>query len=114
MIKILSGSDQILAYRVALSTHISIILEVYGSGAKVDDVNELISEHDEAIDPGECLADLLITFNPCEEDFGLFLPIIHDAWNYFPHVSLGGRCPAELMPVVTRLGKARSGKTIDW
>jgi len=114
MIKILTESDRISAYRVALSTHISILLDVYGSGATVEDVKELIFEHNGAIHHSGCLADLLMMFNPCEEDFSLFLPIIQDAWDYFPHGSLGGRCPAELMRAMACSSKARKGKTIDW
>jgi hypothetical protein len=33
--------------------------------------------------------------NPIDED--VLLPIVEDAWNYFPHESLNGRSPAELM-----------------
>lgn len=114
MIKILTESDRISAYRVALSTHISLLLDVYGSGATVEDVKKLILEHHGAIHSSECLGDLLMMFNPCEEDFRLFLPIIQDAWNYFPHGSLGGRCPAELLPVLARSSKTRNRKTIGW
>jgi hypothetical protein len=33
--------------------------------------------------------------NPLDED--VLLPDVEDAWNYFPHESLNGRSPAELM-----------------
>jgi hypothetical protein len=33
-------------------------------------------------------------------DLSLVFPVIRDAWNYFPHRSLEGRCPAELLVVV--------------
>src|ERR1700693_5163562 len=101
MIKIPNESDRISAYRAALSTHISILLEIYGNGSTIEDFKNLILEHDGTTRPSESLADLLMLFNPCEEDFALFVPIIQDAWNYFPHRSLAGRCRAELMPVVT-------------
>lgn len=29
-------------------------------------------------------------------DKGLLLMVIQDAWNYFPHSSLQGKCPAEI------------------
>jgi hypothetical protein len=32
--------------------------------------------------------------NPTDTD--TLLPIIQDAWNYFPHRGLDGRCPAKL------------------
>ena len=62
-------SDRILAYRRHLYTHISLLLDVYGTGATVEDAAKLIYEHDEATHPSECLADLLMMFNPCEEDY---------------------------------------------
>ena len=114
MIKILSESDRISAYRVALSTHVSILLEIYGEGSTVEDVKKLILEHDETTRPSECLADLLMMFNPCEEDYLSFMPVIQDAWNYFPHRSLGGKCPAEIISTIVRPIKARQGEAIDW
>jgi hypothetical protein len=95
MIKILTESDRILAYRVALSTHISVLLDVYGSGATVEDVKQLILEHDGAIHPSECLGDLLMMFNPCEEDFSLFLPIRLELFSAsLPRGPMSGRAVA--------------------
>ena len=108
------ASDRILAYRRHLYSHISLLLDVYGSGATVEDAAKLIFEYGEASHPSECLADLLMMFNPCEEDYLSFMPVIQDAWNYFPHRSLGGKCPAEIISTIVRPIKARQGEAIDW
>ena len=85
------SSDRILAYRRNFYRHISLLLDVYDSGATVEDAAKRIFEHDEATRLSECLADLLMMLNPCEEDYLSFMPVIQDAWNYFPHRSLGWR-----------------------
>jgi hypothetical protein len=41
--------------------------------------------------------------NPVNENVAL--PLIEDAWNYFPHESLNGRSPAEVMSDYSRSGE---------
>ena len=57
----------------------------------------MVFEHDGVTDPSECLADLLMLFNAGEDDLDHLLSVVQESWNYFPHRSLGGRCPAEVM-----------------
>jgi hypothetical protein len=33
----------------------------------------------------------------CAVDIDAAIPVIQDAWNYFPHRFLNGRCPAEVL-----------------
>jgi hypothetical protein len=46
----------------------------------------------------EYIADLIALFDSPQAtiDLDILLPVLQDAWNYFPHRSLGGKCPAEL------------------
>jgi hypothetical protein len=46
----------------------------------------------------EYIVDLIAVFDSPQVTFDLdiLLPVLQDAWNYFPHRSLGGKCPAEL------------------
>jgi hypothetical protein len=43
----------------------------------------------------------MLAARSCEvDDTGdAMLQVIQDAWNYFPHRALGGRCPAEIMMI---------------
>ena len=97
MDEILSNINSIVQYREMLSTRISFLLERFGSTATVEDFKRIILEHDEARHPSECFGDLLMLFSAGEEDLDHLLPVVQEAWNYFPHRSLGGRCPAIAM-----------------
>ncbi len=44
---------------------------------------------------GRVLSDVLEIINPKEADLKDALALCNDAWNYFPHDLLGGKCPAE-------------------
>lgn len=91
---IFSNIDGIVQYREQLSVRISFLLERFGSAATVEDVKTMILEHDEARHPSECFADLFMLFDTGEDDLDHLLLVIQEAWNYFPHRSLGGSCPA--------------------
>jgi hypothetical protein len=114
MDELIFNTDRLVEYREILSGRILNLLAAFESEATVEDVQDLILYHDGTAHPSECFADMSMLFNAGEDDLDTLLPVIQDAWNYFPHRSLGGRCPAEIMVDLTRLGHARRRKTIKF
>ena len=114
MDELLSNIDRIVEYRKLLSARILYLLVTFDSEATVDDVAQLVFEHDWTTHPSECFADLIPLFRAGEDDLNSLLPVIQDAWNYFPHRSLCGRCPAEVMIDLAQPRHARRGKTIKF
>jgi hypothetical protein len=112
MDELLSNIDRLVEYRESLSARISHLLVSFDSEATIEDVKDLILYHDGTAHPSECFADMSMLFNAGEDDLDSLLPVIQDAWNYFPHRSLGGRCPAEVMVDLTRPSRVRRPKTI--
>ena len=113
MDEILSNLGSIVEYRELLSARISFLLERFGSAATVEDIKTMILEHDEARHPSEYFADLLMLFNAGEDDLDHLLPVVQEAWNYFPHRSLGGHCPAMAIANLA-LPRARRRKPIKF
>jgi hypothetical protein len=42
---------------------------------------------------------------PAPVDKDALLLVMDDAWHYFPHLSLGGKCPAEILDAGETLGR---------
>ncbi len=80
-----------------LTYRISALLAQFGSAFAVPDIERLIFEEDPSRHPSEYFADMLTLFEADDRDLDTLLPVIQDAWNYLPHQSLNGRCPAEVM-----------------
>ena len=74
------------------------VLQDEGSAKTVDDIKKLIFE-EEAADFGSYVTALLAALNcyDVQDTDDATLQVIQDAWNYFPHRFLNGRCPAEIM-----------------
>jgi hypothetical protein len=85
--------ERIVEYRTLLFARISFSSLSFDSEATVEDVKQLILEHDGTTHPSECFADLLMLFNAAQDDLDSLLPVIQDAWNYFPHRSLPVAAP---------------------
>ncbi len=92
-----SNLADILEFRMQLTYRISALLAQFGSPVTVPDIERMIFEEDSSRHPSEYLADLLTLFKADDGDLDALVPVIQDAWNYLPHRSLGGRCPAEVM-----------------
>jgi hypothetical protein len=114
MDELLSNIDRIVEYRPLICARILYLLVDFQSEATVDDIKRAIFEHDGIRDPNECFADLVDLFRAGEGDLDAVMPVIQDAWNYFPHRSLGGRCPAEVIVDLAVPRRARRGKTIKF
>jgi hypothetical protein len=92
-----SNPADILEFRMHLTYRIAAVLALFGSPLTVPDVERLIFEEDPSRHPSDYFADLLTLLKADESNLDAIYPVIQDAWNYLPHRSLGGRCPAEVM-----------------
>ncbi|MCX6716925.1 MAG: hypothetical protein NTV72_03300 [Candidatus Taylorbacteria bacterium] len=62
----------------------------------VNDIKQMIFEEDNVKD----LSNIIRMFdNGNTSNLNNVLEIISDAWNYFPHMSINGKCPFELYPI---------------
>ncbi len=88
-----NGRENILRRRRAIERKIGNILRTIGSNAGVNDVRDAI--YDEK--GSEAIAKILDFFQGGGGVVALeeIVDVIQEAWNYFPHRSLGGLSPAE-------------------
>jgi hypothetical protein len=89
---------KIVKYRKGVEIRLAALLREFGSSTTVDAYKRAIF-----IGPNEpnfraYLLEALDIFG-CNVDSAsdVILSVIQDAWNYFPHSSLNGQCPAEIM-----------------
>lgn len=102
-----SNLADILEYRLTLKDRISSLLRQFDSQASVSDIEQMIFEEEDSRRPSEYLVDMLALVNAPESEIDLVIPVIQDAWNYLPHRSRGGRCPAELFNELARTDTGR-------
>lgn len=79
----------ILAKREELETKIADLLEAAKSDFCFHDILEEIYR-EEGVETIDAIIEMFEGDNPEEVS-----DVVRDAWNYFPHASLGGLCPAE-------------------
>jgi len=96
-IKALQTPKARLLSKWGLTHQISALLGQFGSEATASDIKRLILEEDPLGHPSKYFSDMIALFNADASELDLLLPVIQDVWNYLPHRSLGGRCPAEVM-----------------
>src|SRR6476660_1204488 len=91
------GTD-IAVYRSHLAARLSDLLQESEVGLPLDAVQNLIFEYNHARFK-TYVAQMLALFRSAGHlaDEDAVVAVIQDAWNYFPHRSLNGRCPAEVM-----------------
>ena len=84
------------SHRVLTELRLSELLLRSKSTATLADVQSLI--FDELNKFAVYLSRLLALFDSADNGVNIdtLLPVIQDAWNYFPHRSLEGRSPAEV------------------
>ena len=87
----------ILEFRMQLTYRISALLAKFGSPVTVPDIERMIYEEDSSRRPSEYFVEIVNLFNAGDDELGALVAVIQDAWNYLPHRSLGGRCPAEVL-----------------
>jgi hypothetical protein len=87
----------VTARRTLTESRLSQLLKEAGSTAHFYAISNLVFEyHPRSFET--YLAQLFSLFNslPNPIDTDILLPVMQDAWNYFPHRSLDGKCPIEL------------------
>jgi len=69
------------------------LLAKAGNGATVEDIKEIVSREEDSDD----LMKIVALFDTGDDavELSTVLEAASDAWNYFPHQSLGGLSPAE-------------------
>ena len=85
-------------YRVLTEERVQHLLDNVENAASLDTIKALIYDFDEG-DFKLYLFALLkaFRFDSIDDVDQDTLQVIQDAWNYFPHRFLNGRCPAEVM-----------------
>jgi len=87
----------IIARSVETEARLAAALRAAESTATVDDIKKMILEESGDHAFSTYLRDMLGVFRNSDVlDRVDGIPLIQDAWNYFPHRRLDGRCPAEL------------------
>ena len=93
-----SGGATFEDYRKVVESRLENLLQAAPSPQSLDKVLLLIFES-EHTDFRSYLSGMAVALN-CGWIGDLddaAMEVMQDAWNYFPHRSLGGRCPAELI-----------------
>jgi hypothetical protein len=87
----------IIARSVDTEARLAAALRAAESPATVDDIKKMIFEEDGDHAFTTYLRDMLGVFRNSDAlDRVDGIPLIEDAWNYFPHRRLDGRSPAEV------------------
>jgi hypothetical protein len=96
-----SGSEEHAAHvrtrRALTESRLARLLKEAGSTANFRVICNLVFEY-HPTDFQAYLAQLFALFDslPNRTDIDTLLPVIQDAWNYFPHRALGGKSPVEI------------------
>lgn len=84
--------DKILQRRKEIEQELEELLEQTESNFCLEDIKEIIYNEEDQDD----LTDVIAMFDRGQpEEMETTLELVTDAWNYFPHKSLGGLCPME-------------------
>jgi len=81
--------------RKEIEDEIIDLLKQAKSHFKLDDVKDVIYEEDGT----DSMQDIVAMFDTGEKggpELSTILEVITDAWNHFPHRSLGGKAPVEM------------------
>jgi hypothetical protein len=85
-------------YRMLTEERVQHLLDNVENAASLDSIKKLIYDFERDGSRSYLLAMLKVfRFDNIEDVDQDTLQVIQDAWNYFPHRFLNGRCPAEVM-----------------
>jgi hypothetical protein len=92
-------ANSIRAYRTLTELRLSDLLEETHSPATLDDIQRLIFDESDLLPPSHYFRQIIAMFHTAAKkiDDGALLRVVQDAWNYFPHLSLSGHCPVEVL-----------------
>jgi uncharacterized protein DUF6429 len=99
------GDDDVIrSHRELTESRLSDLLEQTKSSAALDDIKRFIFDESGVSRPSHYFSQLMALFHTPENtiDDRTLLPVIQDAWNYFPHLRLNGHSPAELLTHASR------------
>jgi hypothetical protein len=84
-------------HRARIEKRLSDLLQQTGSEATLDDLKAIIFNDDGERPFAEYVMYLTELFGAGGQvHIDALIPAIQDAWNFFPHRRLAGRCPAQL------------------
>jgi hypothetical protein len=94
-----SYHDDIRSYREITETTLSGLLEEMESTASIERIKKYIYESTDFLPSAQHVIQLyyLCRTDRTPLDDIVILGVLLDAWNYFPHFSLAGRSPAEVL-----------------
>jgi hypothetical protein len=90
---ITESTKEIIEYRKEIEQELIELLKETGSGFTLDHIKEIIFNEEGQDD----LTNIIAMFDTGQEaaELSNILELVSDAWNYFPHKSLGGLSPKE-------------------
>jgi hypothetical protein len=89
----------IRTYRMLTELRLSDLLKKAHSMATLDDIQRLIFDESDLMPPSYYFRQIIALFDTTSKkiDENALLRVVQDAWNYFPHLSLSGYCPVEVL-----------------
>ena len=105
----LLNPQQIAEHRQIVTARMSALLRRNKSDVTVDEMAAVIFEAEHERPAGEQLADFIRMFKAPDAQIDTVIALVQEAWNYFPHRTLDGLCPAEVMARRMRVSFARRG-----
>jgi len=94
-----SYHSAIISHREVTEARLSALLEEMESTTTIDRVKKYVYESTDSLPSAEHVIQLyyLCRTDRMPLDDVVILGVLLDAWNYFPHFSLAGRSPAEVL-----------------
>jgi hypothetical protein len=94
-----SYHSAIVSRREVTEARLSALLEEMESKTTIDRVKKYIYESTESLPSAQHVIQLyyLCRTDRTPQDDSVILGLLLDAWNYFPHSSLSGRSPVEVL-----------------
>lgn len=89
------STEQIREQRKQIEADLAECLEETGSEFELEDIKQLIDNEEEQDDFNHLLA--MFDMGQGLGELETVVELITDAWNFFPHKSLGGLSPAEIV-----------------
>lgn len=91
--------NSIRSFRLLTELRLSELLEHTKTTATLNDIQRVIFNESDLMPASHYFVQLLALFHSPETklDDDALLPVIQDAWNYFPHFRLNGYAPAEVI-----------------
>lgn len=89
--------QQLLEERREIEEYIVALLKKVKSNFTFKDITDAIYNETEQDDLTKIIA-MFDTGEGEDDELSNILDILTDAWNYFPHKTLGGKSPSEMLP----------------